>query len=112
MSQDSDNNDDGATGGTDAGARDEFGRFGPGNRFSRGNPHAKRVAQLRSALLETVTVEDMRAVAAKLIEMARGGDLPAIRELLERTLGKPVESDFMERLDELEKHLTRARERA
>ena len=58
-----------------------------------------------------MTEDDMRAVAAKLVQMARGGNLPAIKELLERTLGKPVEADFMERLDELEKHLTQAQER-
>src|SRR5689334_20040804 len=75
--------------------RDGNGRFLPGNRGGPGNPHAKKVAQLRSALLETVTPEDMRTIVLKLVEMAKGGDLPAIRELLERTLGKRVEADFM-----------------
>jgi len=91
--------------------RDASGRFAPGNRGGPGNPHAKKVAKLRSALFETVTEDDMKAVAAKLVEMARAGELPAIRELLERTLGRPVEADFLERLDELEKHLTQPHER-
>src|SRR5687768_8702794 len=82
--------------------RDANGRFAPGNRGGPGNPFAKKVSRLRSALLETVTEEDMKAVAEKLVAMARDGDLPAIRELLERTLGRPVESDFLERLDALE----------
>ena len=91
--------------------RDASGRFAPGNKGGPGNPFARKVGQLRAALLETVTEDDMRAVAAKLVQMARGGNLPAIRELLERTLGKPVEADFMERLDELEKYLAQERTR-
>jgi hypothetical protein len=90
---------------------DGAGRFARGNKGGPGNPFARKVGRPRSALLETVTEDDMRAVAAKLVQMARGGNLPAIKELLERTLGKPVEADFMERLDELEKHLTQAQER-
>jgi hypothetical protein len=90
--------------------RDGSGRFTPGNKGGPGNPFARKVSQLRSALLETVTEDDMRRSPAKLVAMARAGDLPAIRELLERTLGKPVEADFMERLDELEKHLTQGQE--
>jgi hypothetical protein len=91
--------------------RDSSGRFALGNKGGPGNPFARKVGQLRAALLETVTEDDMRAVAAKLVQMARGGNLPAMRELLERMLGKPVEADFMERLEELEKHLTQAQER-
>src|SRR5688500_17177775 len=76
--------------------RDGSGRFVPGNKGGPGNPHARKVGQLRSALLETVTEDDMKAVATKLVEMARGGHLPAIKELLERTLGRPLEADFLE----------------
>src|SRR5688500_3044909 len=94
---------------TPADGRDANGRFAPGWRGGPGNPYAKKVAQLRSVLLTTVTEDDMKAVALKLVEMARSGHLPAIKELLERTLGKPVEADFLERLDELEKHLTQER---
>jgi hypothetical protein len=92
-------------------SRDENGRFLPGNRGGPGNPHARKVAQLRSALLGTVTEEDIKAIAAKLVAMARGGNLPAIRELLERTLGRPVEADFLERLEALEGLLAQAQER-
>ena len=97
------------TGYSNGRARD--GRFTLGNKGGPGNPFARKVGQLRSALLETVTEDDMKAVAAKLVEMARGGHLPAIKELHERTLGKPVEADFMERLDELEKHFTQGQRR-
>ena len=91
--------------------RDGNGRFTAGNPGGPGNPHARKVGQLRATLLETVSVDDMRAVAAKLVERARGGELPAIRELFDRTLGKPVEADLIERRDELEKYLTQAQER-
>jgi hypothetical protein len=91
--------------------RDGSGRFAPGNKGGPGNPFARKVGQLRSALIETVTEDDMKAVAAKLVEMARGGHLPAIKELLERTLGRPVEADFLERLEQLENLLIQAQER-
>jgi hypothetical protein len=70
--------------------RSTNGRFGCGNPGGPGNPHARRTAQIRSLLLESVTDDDLRAVVAKLIEMAKGGDLAATRELLDRLVGKPL----------------------
>lgn len=64
------------------------GRFAPGNPGGPGNPHAKRTAELRAAALAAVSDDDLRAVVAKLLELAKGGDLAAIRELLDRLLGK------------------------
>ena len=52
------------------------------------NPHAKRVAWLREALLEAVSEDDLRAIARTLVKKAKGGDLPAIGELLNRAIGK------------------------
>ncbi len=69
--------------------RDGHGRFAKGNRISRGNPLARRVARLRAALVRAVTPEDIAAVVAALVEKARSGDVAAARELLDRTLGKP-----------------------
>jgi hypothetical protein len=40
--------------------------------------------------LDAVTADDLRAIVAKLVTMAKGGDLAAIREVLDRTLGKPL----------------------
>ena len=40
------------------------------------------------AMLEAVTEDDVRAVITKLVELAKGGDLAAIREVLNRTVGK------------------------
>ena len=64
------------------------GQFAKGNEGGPGNPYAKRVAALRSALLESVTEADIRAVARALVKRAKEGDVPAVRELLDRLLGK------------------------
>lgn len=85
-----------------ANGRDARGRFAVGNAGGPGNPHAARVGQLRAALLDAVTPADVRAIVSALVEQAKAGDVRAIREVLDRTLGKPVEADFVERLDALE----------
>ena len=81
------------------------GRFASGNPGGPGNPYAKQAGRLRSALMESVTEKDMRAVAARLISLAKGGNIQAIKELLDRTLGKPHEADLIERLEQLEQAL-------
>jgi hypothetical protein len=40
-------------------------------------------------MLDAVSDDDVRAVTAKLVEKAKSGDLGAIRELLDRVVGKP-----------------------
>lgn len=68
--------------------RDHRGRFRPGNPGGSGNPQAGAVARLRSAMLGSVTEDDMRAIIEKLIEQALEGNVMAIREVLDRTIGK------------------------
>ena len=82
--------------------RDSRGRFAVGNPGGPGSFNAKRVARLRAALLNAVSEEDMREVIAKLVELAKSGDTRAIRELLDRVLGRPVEADLIERIAQLE----------
>ena len=85
------------------GDRDLHGRFASGNAYGRrGSPHAAKVASWRSALTETVTVDDMAEVFRVLVERAKAGESWAVKELLDRTLGKPQEADLIERLDRLE----------
>jgi hypothetical protein len=70
--------------------RGSNGRFLPGHCGGPGNPHAQKVHRLRSALLNTVTSTDIEEIVRKLISLAKGGDVAAIKELLDRTIGKPV----------------------
>jgi hypothetical protein len=78
------------------------GRFAKGNAGGPGNPHARRVARLRSALFKAVTPEDLRDVVTALLTSAKGGDVSAARELMQRLLGPAEAVDLMERLDALE----------
>jgi hypothetical protein len=70
--------------------RDTRGRYARGNAGGPGNPFARRVAQLRSILLETVTDEELRIVAGQLMVKAKFGDLAAIKLLFQYVLGKPA----------------------
>jgi hypothetical protein len=63
------------------------------------------VARLRSALFKAVRPEDVRDVIVALMNQAKAGEVPAIRELLQRLLGPPVELDFAERPDALERSI-------
>ena len=85
--------------------RDERGRFIAGNGIGTGNPHAKQVARLRSALLDAVTPNDMTRIARKLVAMALDGDVHAAQILFDRCLGRPLESDVLSRIEELESAL-------
>jgi type II secretory pathway pseudopilin PulG len=71
------------------GGRDAHGRFAEGNRGGPGNPFARQVAALRSALLARVTPQDGGDVAEALLRQAKGGSLAAAKLLLSYTLGKP-----------------------
>lgn len=83
-------------------SRDSQGRFLRGNQGGPGNPHAGQVAKLRAAILRAVDEGDIETIIAKLVEQARGGDLTAAREVLDRTIGKAAQSDLLERIEALE----------
>ena len=72
-----------------ANGRDSRGRFVKGNRGGPGNPHARRVAKLRSALLRAVSADEVRGIVQALVSKARAGDVPAARMLLEYVIGRP-----------------------
>ena len=92
----------GANGRTCQEGRGSRGRFSPGNQFAVGNPHAAKVAKLRTAALNATTQKDIRGILKKLTELALAGDVSAAREVLQRNLGPPVPYDFVERLENLE----------
>jgi hypothetical protein len=75
------------------------GTFAPGNQFARGNPNARKMAALRAALLEAVTVERMKALGEKLYERAMAGDSAAAKLLLAYAIGKVPEAVNADRLD-------------
>jgi hypothetical protein len=66
------------------------GRFAKGNAGGPGNPNGRRTAELRTALLDAVTADDIRAIVGRLVAMARGGNLAAVAMLLDRVFGRPV----------------------
>ena len=74
---------------TETAGRTSNGQFAAGNRGGPGNPHNRRVAELRKVLLGCLADDDLREVTSKLIELAKEGDLAAIKLLLAYTLGKP-----------------------
>ena len=92
--------------------RDGRGRFATGWRGGPGNPYAAAVGAWRRALTATLTVDDMTAVYRALIDAAKRGEPWAVRELLDRTLGRPVEADLIERLESLESAMLQQGENA
>src|SRR4051812_45694768 len=76
--------------------RNANGKFSPGNLCAKGNPFAKRVARLRSALFKAVSPADLREVLTALLTQAKAGDVASIKELLQRLLGPPEAVDLME----------------
>lgn len=71
--------------------RNHNGTFAPGNPGGPGNPYAHRVAVLRRAMFDVITEDDVKTIFAKLVEMAKEGDLAAIKEVLVRVDGKAPE---------------------
>ena len=82
--------------------QDGRGRFAPGNRLGRGNPLAGRAAKIRAVLLRRLSPKLAGEIADALIAQAKAGDLAAIRELLDRTIGKPAATELLERIEALE----------
>ena len=74
--------------------RDGRGRFTAGNPGGPGNPHAGAVAAWREALLLTVSPADLKAVLLALLKHAKAGEPWAVKELLDRCLGRaPAEAE-------------------
>lgn len=70
-------------------------RFQPGNTLGRGNSHTQRQHELRKLFVGLVTEDDVRNALNKLLEKVAEGDVVAIREFLDRTIGKaaPIDGD-------------------
>jgi hypothetical protein len=84
--------------------RDAQGRFAPGNLGGPGNPFARRTAQLRRVLVEAVSDDDIKEIAAMLLFKTKSGDLAAAKLLLGYVIGKPgpaVDPDGLDRAEAL-----------
>lgn len=71
------------------GGRDSRGRFTRGNAGGPGNPHGRRTAQLRAALLGAIRPADLAAIGQSLLSAALAGDVAAAKLLLAYTIGQP-----------------------
>jgi len=85
-----------------ANGRDNQGRFAVGNRGGPGNPHAQRTSLLRNAMLSAVSADDVEKIIQAVVKAAKEGDIAAAREVLDRTIGKPSQTDIVARLESLE----------
>jgi hypothetical protein len=72
--------------------RDNWGRFAAGNRAAAGNPINRRMRELRQALFDCTTDEDIVEIKRSLMESARAGDTAAAKVLLEYLIGKPAQA--------------------
>lgn len=86
------------------GDRDERGRFVHGNPGGPGQC-GRRVGMLRKALLEAVSEADISEIARVLVDAAKAGDVQAAKLVFERTLGRPIEADLLERIETLEESM-------
>jgi hypothetical protein len=87
---------------TGSNGRSPDGKFGPGNRFAKGNPLAKKAAQLRSALLKAMNATDVKEIINAMKARAKSGDTAAAKLVLAYTVGEPIALDILERLENLE----------
>jgi hypothetical protein len=80
-----------------ADGRGADGRFSAGNPGGPGNPHAAAASRLRAKMLETITGGDVELAVSVIREvMTKGKDadrLAAARELLDRSVGKPLPAE-------------------
>ncbi len=72
------------------GDRRPDGTFAKGNAGGRGNPYALKIARFRTAIIEAITEDDIKEIIAELVAQAKAGSLPAIKELLDRLVGRAV----------------------
>ena len=65
----------------------------PGNAFGR------RVAQLREAIQEAVSLDDLKAITRKMIERAKDGSEAAAKLVFQYAVGKPTSAGDPDRVD-------------
>src|SRR5687767_15952779 len=76
-----------------------LGRFALGNKAGKGNPFARQVAQLKSAVLQFMSVGKLQQILEALFARACQGDLAAAKLLLQYSLGQPSRAVEPDRMD-------------
>lgn len=71
---------------------DPAGKFKKGNPGGPGNPNFVRAAQYRKGLEQAITAKDFKQVVKKLVQLAKDGDIQAIKVLFDRCLGKAAQN--------------------
>ena len=86
---------------------DRRGRFAKGNQAAVGRrrKQAEHVGKLRTAMYAAFTPEGVLRVVAELETLAEDGNVQAIKEYLDRAVGKPLPLDIVERLQQIEEAL-------
>src|SRR5262249_3614461 len=82
-----------------AAGREAQGRIVKGNGGGSGKPFGRKVAQLRAAVVNFVTEEDLKHIVFKLMMMAESGNLQAMKLLFQYVIGKPAAAVDPDRLD-------------
>jgi len=73
--------------GANSSDRDAKGRYQLNNKAGRGNPLAKQVQIIRSALINAITPKDIQAIVHRLIAKAKDGDVASAKVMFERAVG-------------------------
>ena len=79
--------------------RDAAGRFIKGWKGGPGNPHARKVGALRSALVKAIDEHKIETLAERLYQQAIAGDVPSASLLLRYCIGRPPEGVDPDLLD-------------
>jgi hypothetical protein len=89
--------------------RGSNGKFLPGNKAARGNPFARKMAAMRSALLSTATELGIQTLGVRLLADAIAGNLAAAQLYLSYCVGRPANVVDPDELDLHELRLLQAR---
>jgi hypothetical protein len=99
--------DGGAAQASGKGGRSASGRFAKGNKCSKGNPFARKMALFRSGLLKSLDEGKLEALGERLYAAAAGGDWVAAELLLKYAVGRPAPAVDPDALDLMEWRLLR-----
>ena len=76
----------------------EKGKFAKGNTASKGHKQREQVRanEFKRIFQEAISFEDMKAVAEAMLTKAKGGDVKAAKEVLDRCMGKAPQAVKLE----------------